>query len=430
MKITIRKSTMVKPAKETPKTRLWSSNLDMVAPNVHTPSVFIYRSNGSPNFFDAKVMKESLSRTLVAFYPMAGRVIEDEHGRIEIDCQGQGVLFVEAESKGVLEDLGDFAPTSDFNKLIPVVDYSLPTESNPILVLQVTHFKCGGVVLGVGMQHYAADGTTGVHFLNTWSDMARGLHIALPPFIDRTLLRARDPPQPAFKHVEYKPAPPLKSPLKSSSDEIVDKIYKLTRDQINMLKAKSKANGNTINYSTYEILSGHVWKCLCKVRGLFSDQESRVIIATSGQGRLQPPLPPGYFGNVIFTTTPIAKAGEIQSNPSSYAAGIIHDSLVKMNNMYLKSAIDYLELQPDLKNLVPEAQKLKCFNLDITSWISLPIHDTDFGWGRPIFTGPGVAVAEGVSIVLPSPIKDGSLSIVIALKSEHVEHFTKLMYDF
>ncbi|XP_071707631.1 shikimate O-hydroxycinnamoyltransferase-like [Rutidosis leptorrhynchoides] len=433
MKITVKESTMVTPEKETPKTKLWCNNLDMVAPNVHTPSVLIYKPNGSTHFFDAKVMKEAISRTLVAFYPMAGRVKEDEHGRMYIDCQGQGVLFVEAESEGVLDDLGDFAPTLEFNKLIPMLDYSLPSDSIPIFVLQVTQFTCGGVVLGVGVQHYGADGTSALHFFNSCADMARGLDIAIPPFLDRTILCARDPPQPAFEHVEYQPAPPFISPIKSTSDETI-KIYKLTRDQLNILKAKMRkaCHDNTINYSRYEMLSGHIWKCMCKARGLSSDQESRLIIATCGRTRLQPPLPPGYFGNVIFTTAPVAMAGEIQSNHISYGAGVIHDALVKMNDDYLRSAIDYLELQPNLniKKLLPEAQKLKCFNVKVTSWLTLPIHDADFGWGPPVFMGPGrSAMAEGKSILLPSPIKDGSLSIVIALREEHVELFTKLFYD-
>ncbi|MBS2599564.1 hypothetical protein KFY57_25775, partial [Salmonella enterica subsp. enterica serovar Typhimurium] len=33
---------------------------------------------------------------------------------------------------------------------------------------------------GVGMQHHVADGFSGLHFVNAWSDMARGLDITIP----------------------------------------------------------------------------------------------------------------------------------------------------------------------------------------------------------------------------------------------------------
>ncbi|MFS7940404.1 putative quinate O-hydroxycinnamoyltransferase [Helianthus anomalus] len=72
MKFVVRESTMVRPAEETPRKKLWISSLDLMAPNYHTPLVYFYRPNGAINFFDTKVMKDALSRALVAFYPMAG----------------------------------------------------------------------------------------------------------------------------------------------------------------------------------------------------------------------------------------------------------------------------------------------------------------------------------------------------------------------
>lgn len=277
------------------------------------------------------------------------------------------------------------------------------------------------------MQHHVADGFSGLHFINAWSDMARGLDLAVAPFIDRTLLRARDPPQPQFKHVEYQPPPAMKTTIKT--DETAVSIFKLTRDQLNTLKAKSKESGNTVTYSSYEMLSGHVWRSVCKARGLPEDQETKLYIATDGRSRLQPVLPQGYFGNVIFTATPIAVAGDLESKPVWYAASKIHDALARMDNEYLRSALDYLELQPDLKALVRGAHTFRCPNLGITSWTRLPIHDADFGWGRPIFMGPGGIAYEGLSFVLPSSSGDGSLSVAISLQVEHMKLFEKLLYD-
>lgn len=280
------------------------------------------------------------------------------------------------------------------------------------------------------MQHHAADGASGLHFINTWSDMARGLDVTLAPFIDRTLLRAREPPQPAFPHIEYQPPPSMKSnPDPTIVPATSVSIFKLTRSQLSALKDKSKDDGNTVAYSSYEMLAGHVWRSVCKARGLADDQESKLYIATDGRFRLVPPLPPGYFGNVIFTATPIAAAGDLISKPLWYGASRIHDALARMDNDYLRSALDHLELQPDLKALVRGAHTFKCPNLGITSWARLPIHDADFGWGRPIFMGPGGIAYEGLSFVLPSPSNDGSLSIAISLQAEHMKLFSKLLYE-
>ena len=279
------------------------------------------------------------------------------------------------------------------------------------------------------MQHHLADGFSGLHFINTWSDMSRGLDLKLSPFIDRSPLRARDPPQPIFRHVEYQPAPPMKTPVQPDPEGTTVSTFKLSREQLNLLKAKSKENGNTTNYSSYEMLSAHVWRCTCKARNLPEDQDTKLYIPTDGRARLRPPLPNGYFGNVIFTATPVAVAGELMSKPTWFAAGKIHEALIQMDNDYLRSALDYLEVQPDLSALVRGAHTFRNPNLGITSWVRLPIHDADFGWGRPIFMGPGGIAYEGLSFVIPSASDDGSLSVAISLQTQHMKAFEKLFFD-
>lgn len=316
--------------------------------------------------------------------------------------------------------------------------YFLPVENFPFPpqhfnVMQVTYFNCGGASLGVGMQHHVVDGFSGLHFVNSWSDIARGLEVSVPPIIDRTLLRARDLAQPQFQHIEYQPPPALKAPSQAAhkprTEPTTVSIFKITKEQLVTLKGKSREDGNTVNYSSYEMLAGHVWRCTCKARGLPDDQETKLYIATDGRARLRPALPPGYFGNAIFTATPLAVAGDLQSKPAWYAASRIHDALVRMDNDYLRSALDYLELQPDLSVLVRGAHTFRCPNLGITSWVRLPIHDADFGWGRPTFMGPGGIAFEGLAFVLPSPDNDGSLSVAISLQTEHMKAFEKLFYE-
>lgn len=287
------------------------------------------------------------------------------------------------------------------------------------------------------MQHHVADGFSGLHFVNSWSDIARGgMDVSSPPFIDRTLLRARDPPTPSFPHVEYQPAPPLKTmtpsqitPEKAQNVPPSVLIFKFTKDQLMTLKTKAKEGDNTVSYSSYEMLAGHVWRSVCKARELDHDQETKLYIATDGRSRLRPVLPPDYFGNVIFTTTPIALSGDLTTRPTYYAASRIHAALMRMDDEYLRSALDYLELQPDLSKLVRGAHTFRCPNLGITSWTKLPIHDADFGWGRPIFMGPGGIAYEGLAFMLPSPLNDGGLSLAIALQPDHMRLFKKFIYD-
>ncbi|CAK9159035.1 unnamed protein product [Ilex paraguariensis] len=428
MKINVNSSTMVQPAKYTPKHTLWVSNLDLLVPRIHTPTVYFYKPNGTQNFSEAHLLTEALSNVLVPFYPVAGRLQRDEKGRFELYCNGEGVLFVEAESDSTVDDFGNFTPSPELRQLIPAVDYSADCSTYPLLVLQVTYFKCGGVSLGVGLHHTLADGISALHFINAWSDMARGIHLRIPPFLDRTLLRGQDPPIPAFDHIEYYPPPSsnLQSPPKTTSTAIL----RITADQLAILKTKLKGEKDQKRYSTYEAMAAHLWRSACMARGLPDDQDTKLYIATDGRSRLIPPLPPGYFGNVLFTTTSTAPSGGIQSEPFRSTVDRIHNALSRMGDDYLRSALDYLELQPDPTALIRGAHTFNSPNLNIVSWIRLPIYDADFGWGRPTYMGPASVIFEGMAYILPSPLKDGSLWVNICLEAHHMHLFKKVFYDF
>lgn len=134
----IRKQSMVTPLEATPQRMLWNSSLDLVIPRIHTPSVYFYSNdNGSEDFFRHEKLAEALAKVLVPFYPMAGRLKLGESGRIEINCNAEGVLLVEAQANAVVADFGEFAPDPRLRQLVPPVDYSQDISSFPLLVLQV-----------------------------------------------------------------------------------------------------------------------------------------------------------------------------------------------------------------------------------------------------------------------------------------------------
>ncbi|XP_030511175.2 shikimate O-hydroxycinnamoyltransferase [Cannabis sativa] len=433
--IEVKKTTMVKPAAATPRHVLWNSNVDQLVPRfLHVSTVYFYKPKQTHhhNFFDSNILKEALSKVLVPFYPVAGRLVASstESGRVDIDCNGEGVLFVEAETNSLVDDFGDFKPSPKLKSLVPSVEYSKGISSYPLLLVQITYFKCGGVSIGVAIEHHVIDGVSAIHFLNSWSDIASGIEqLKTPPFLDRTILCAHNPPTPIFDHVEYE------SPLtkKTTTNDNIDiAIYKLSNEQLKTLKANCVNNeeeDNKIKYSSYEILAGHIWRCACKARKLSHDQETKLYVVVDGRSRLQPPLPPGYFGNAIFTTTTKVKAGDLVQSKSWYAAKQIRSTLKRIDDSYLRSALDYLELQPDLSALSRGSHTFRSPNLGINSWIRLPFYEADFGWGRPIYVRPATILYDGITYLLSSPDDDGSVFVAIGLQHDHMKDFVKFLYD-
>ncbi|GLT25358.1 hypothetical protein SLA2020_004900 [Shorea laevis] len=427
MKISIKGSTTVCPAQDTPSQHLWISALDLrMMQRRHVPLLYFYKPTGSSDFFQAQVLKEALSKILVPFYPVAGRLGRDESGRIEIVCNAEGVLFLEAEAVGILDDLGGFAPSSKLQQLLPTVNYSGDISSYPLLLIQVTTFKCGGVSLGIHIHHALGDGTSLCHFINSWSDMARGQSLNVSPFLDRTVLHSLVPPAPSFRHVEYDSCPSMITPI-SFPGSLSTSVFKITQDHLNNLKAKCYKNGTTITkYSTYNILAAHVWRCVSKARCLLHNQATKLSMTVNGRPRLRPPLPSGYFGNVIFRASTIALSGDLQTEPLMKTVERIHTALNQMDDAYLKSALAYLEKVPiNQISSSPSEHEQQCPNLFITS-LRLPIHDANFGWGHPIFMGRG-SIGEGMIYILPSPTDDGSWTLIAGLETSHMKLFQQLI---
>uniref|UniRef100_A0A7N0TFW6 Uncharacterized protein n=1 Tax=Kalanchoe fedtschenkoi TaxID=63787 RepID=A0A7N0TFW6_KALFE len=182
---------------------------------------------------------------------------------------------------------------------------------------------------------------------------------------------AFDPPQPAFDYVEYHPGPAMKPANALPESLAVSACFKITREQLKALKAKAQTLNEDVRsftqyYSSYVMLATHVWRCVCLGRGLEDDQKTELYIATDRRQRVTPNLPRAFFGNAVFTVTPVATSGDLTGRPLRYSASKIQETLVRLNNNYLRSALDYLALQPDLSDLARGPPTYKCPNLGIT----------------------------------------------------------------
>uniref|UniRef100_A0A1J3K3K9 Shikimate O-hydroxycinnamoyltransferase n=1 Tax=Noccaea caerulescens TaxID=107243 RepID=A0A1J3K3K9_NOCCA len=437
MKIRVKQSTIVKPAEETPTHSLWLSNLDLIQVRLHMGMLYFYNPCSSANLPTTQSLIDALSKVLVLLYPAAGRLQKDTNGRLEVRCSGEGVLLVEAETDSTLQDIGLLTQSLDLSQLIPTLDYSGDISSLPLLLFQVTYFKCGAVCIGNSIHHTFGAAASLSYFMEAWSRIARGLPVNLTPFFDRTILRARDPPSPVFPHTEYQPPPFHNPPVKSlvyrsnpDSDSAVVSL-KLTRLQLKALRTKAEIADS--KFSTHELLVAHMWRCACFANEELSEEHlTRLHIIIDGRSRLSPKLPQGYIGNTLFHARPISLLSDFRRERFRTTVERVHGEIRKMDDDYLRSAVDYLERHPDLDQLVPDEGNpiFSCAaNFCIVGLPAQTVYEFDFGWGRPFFKRAS-HFNEGKGFVGRSLDEEGSFVVSMCLKKTQLGKFRKLFYEF
>ncbi|KAJ1390497.1 Transferase [Sesbania bispinosa] len=457
MAVSITSSHTVIPSHTTPNDTVLLSESEQINAHNHAFTIYIYRPNHNPTFkIIVDTIRHSLSNILVHYYPLAGRLHITRGGRWELECNAKGVKLLEAQSTKTLDEYGDFEPNDTITELIPKVDYSEPLENLPLLFVQLTKFTCGGFCVGIAISNVLVDGISGTLFVDAWAKVARGgtLEDSEMPLLNRTVLRSEtnfNMASPCFHHPEFKPLPLVLG----DTDAMVERekettlaILKLTKDMVEKLRKKANEFMEDDNqslgkrgrrpYSRYESIGAHIWRCACKARFGDHNQPTVVYIVAGTRNRLKPPLPSNYFGNATHpSVTPTSFSGDIVSKPLSYGAQKIREAIEVLTDEYLRSAFDFIGsqknvgwLRPSLNNEgIVEAPFLGNPNLNIWSWISnMPMYGPDFGWGKPIYMGPGAVKGDGKAFIMPGPLDDGSLSIAIRLQTSHMEVFKEYFY--
>ncbi|XP_054791491.1 omega-hydroxypalmitate O-feruloyl transferase-like [Prosopis cineraria] len=413
--------TLVPPAEETDKGLYFLSNLDQ---NIAVPvrTVYCFKSACRGNEEAATVIREALSKILVPYHPMAGRLTISSEDKLIVDCTGEGAVFVEAEANCEIEQIGDL--TKPDPSTLGKLAYSVPGARNvlemPLITVQVTKFKCGGFTLGLCMNHCMKDGLCAMEFVNAWSDTARGLELKIPPFLDRTILKAREPPIIEFPHHEFAEIEDVSDTTKLYEEQdILYKCFCFDPEKLKLLKKKAMEDRVLQRCSTFEALSAFVWRSRTEALRMKPDQQTKLLFAVDGRSRFVPPIPEGYFGNAMVLTNSLCEAGELLTNPLSFTVGLVQQAIDMVTDRYMRSAIDYFE--------TTRARPSLAATLLITTWTRLSFHTTDFGWGQPLCSGPVTLPEKEVILFLSHGEERKNVNVLLGLPASAMETFEALM---
>ncbi|XP_015970981.1 spermidine hydroxycinnamoyl transferase [Arachis duranensis] len=460
MVVTIDRSYTITPSDSSSTTIIPLSHCDQTKLPNHGSQLSLYTTSNSSS--STENFRASLSKALNLYYPLAGRLRWIHGGRLQLLCNSKGVTLLEATCHDNHTTLDMLLENLDNNVLLeqflPKVDYSVDRiDDMPLMAAQFTRLPGNGVVLGMIICRAVVDGAALGNFMTSWSKLARGedLDSSLVPFYDRGLLDSLGVSVgPRFEHAEFL-TPPLWEEQKEEEPqeiELATVVLKLTKGQVEMLKKKAYHDGvkdgfgngsnssNTLSssrpYTSFEVISGHLWRCICKVKNEGNwGQKTRVCALVNCRNRFKPNLPQSYFGNATFpTVTPTCCFDDIVHKPLGYAIQNVRKAIERMNDEYVRSAIAYIANQKDMNSLRQKLYNLGGGksrvnpNMYIVSWANFPFYEADFGWGKPVCLVPGSINSDGKVFIMNNGSGDGFI-VATCLQQSLVDDLKKLFYE-
>ncbi|XP_076950084.1 benzyl alcohol O-benzoyltransferase-like [Bidens hawaiensis] len=330
---------LIIPAKLTPRELKPLSDIDD-QPNLrfHIPLIHIYQNNpkmGNKN--PASVIRDALAKALVFYYPLAGRLKEGPNRKLMVDCNGQGVLFIEAEADVTLKQFGvDLQPPFPCREeLLYDVPGSSGIVDSPLLLIQVTRLLCGGFILAIRFNHTMCDGFGYVQFVTAVSEMAKGeLTPSTMPVWQRELFCARDAPCITCTNHEY--------------DEVVNidgttillegmecRSFFFGPTQISSIRRFVPSHLK--HCTTFEVLTACLWRCRTTAFQPNPEDETRMMFSVSARSKFQPRIPLGYYGNVFSCPVATSKAQDICDKPLGHALELVMKAKSEVTEEHMKS---------------------------------------------------------------------------------------------
>jgi hypothetical protein len=380
----------------------------------------------------AETVRAALSRALVHYFPVAGRVVAVSGGRLRIACTGEGVAFVAASADRSLADAGLLDPPTGA-PLLDELAVGLGAEgfrpSDPLLLVQVTEFACGGFVVAVTRNHAVADGTGFAQFMRAVGELARGLPRPsvlpvscgddslpeLPPLVAAmenalVLLEPRD-----FAYLDI-----------TIPSRCVDRIKAGFAGHA----AAAPADGPC---TVFEAVMAVLWQC--RTRAVMPDDPSTPApLIFAANVRKHAGAKHGYYGNCITSALAVPTSGEVANGDINDVIRLIKRAKQPIPHQFKRnSAAAGDEEGRGGKHKQQEGGGLSAEQVDVmfgynafdvTSWRNLGADAVDFGGGRPARVMCRMDRMPVPHCVACLPLrKDGANVLARCVREEHVDAF-------
>ncbi|CAN4105273.1 unnamed protein product [Withania somnifera] len=404
---------MIKPFSSTPPSlkRHSLSFMDYINLPLYIPMALFYPKPKNCNEIQiSHILENSLSKVLASYYPFAGR-IKDNNSYVH--CNDMGAEYLNVRTNCPMSEILNHRDNDVVDVVFP---HNLPWSSSvnrSPLVVQLSHFDCGGIAISVCLSHKIADGYSFYRFLNDWAYTARQVDFKPSRQFDASSL---------FPLMADPPAIPINVVVPDEPQRRVSRMYNFSSSSLGRLKDIVVAtNSGVENPTRVEVATALLHKC-----GVAASMETSSGVfkpsLLSHVMNLRPQIPLNLIGNATCIFGSIAMT-EDDIKLHNFVARMqkskqqLRDELKDLDRNQLA-----LHAQERIKEVVDIIER-DLFDIYLCSSLSyIGLNKPDFGWGSPIRVTSMRYPMKKNFIFLNEPSGDG-INVLISLPEADMSIF-------
>ncbi|KAJ6423032.1 hypothetical protein OIU84_024040 [Salix udensis] len=275
-----------------------------------------------------------------------------------------------------------------------------------------------------------------VQLLSAIGEISRGAQApSILPVWQREFLCARNPPRVTCTHSEYgdhhevldrKPSElSVPDQFRGCADGAAHRCFIIGPEELSNIS--KWVPPHLLPCSKFEIITASLWRCYAIASQANPNEEMRICMLVNARSKFNPPVPEGYYGNVLALPAAITNARKLCLNSLGFALELIRHAKNKITEEYIRSLADFIEITKGL----PKGLQ----SYVVSDLTSVGFDQVDYGWGKPVYTGPSKAMPDDINnsgtYYLPYRNKKGERGtmVLISLRAPVMERFALLFEE-
>lgn len=364
-------------------------------------------------------IKEPMFYWLNYGYIACGRLRRHDSGRPYIKCNDCGVRFIEARCKLTLDEWLESKDDSRHKLLVSNQVLGPDLLFSPLVLFQLTKFKCGGISVGLSWAHILGDVFSAVSYTNIWGQITKRHFPTQPLRMEHSMKENCNPKSPTKDPLAVKRVGPVGDHW-TTSDNTKLETYSFYISSPEFIRLQTKLCGgkdNNQHFPPFELICTIVWQCVAKAK---HESEVNMVTICKRDSKMS-------FEGVITNKAQSIKV--VKTNIS-----VKESSLMELGMLILNQGVDERSnieeaMKPD--NELPDLI-IYGANLTFIDLSDAPLYELDIKGNTPVYVNCAIdgVGEEGVVLVFPArkDMSDG-MTISITLPANHISELKSVLWN-